>query len=1078
MGKTYTALAVVAHTLLSEAKSKVLLVTPPGLMHKWEQEIRSFNENYLHAGTSKQMLRPRVINDHWDMATLLHNYSDHDTQRVSEKVHACVMRIFCQWHDARNRRRAGRYSLSNLDSANEVTETDPVFMQFCSIYSLRSLEAFFDKRQALDLHSIKNIAESATQKKACKELNTLFRNFCHQQSKYVPNILILRTNSLRRMRSNDKHSHLLNAWLGMRLLVRLWENSREVGIEHLLQWQDCYCPQDMVRGRKQHMEWLLALADINFLGLRDFPLPENESEAARTVLLEGKSKGLEDCFNKLRQAILNAKMQRAGFQLAVVDEAHNWKDGKNGGGAFQQNYAPYVPRKLMLTATPFQIHEGELLRVFKYAAACESNAQTAASVALLNEITRKGIFESCLKTQRSFEAAWKDLPLSCSPLLQAAFSAAKDSESISDVVNSLPDLPDAPPEMAIFAKSVHDYHTQNSELRRHLGRIVIRHSKSRWRRQVHAGRDYSANMDPSSVPRHHGLYEVPGYGSEDDALISFLAMRADQLLRREKADETANAHLRGGLSSSFAAFLESHDKKHESVQNNISEFTKNYMDFLRVAVKNVTHPKVRATVDRALHNFSRVKKTLIFCERLATQQNLLEEFNKRAEEKFFPGNGYERARKWREDILRSPLIADLYLSRSLLLLETKNLNTSTRNQICQDAQAHAGRLRLQGQRRLARLLDLHFLRAAESENPVAVALVNLLAPEHENVLRLYLDNDEQGPVQETSAANWEKMAKAVLLGQNLWHTGKSPHEMHSCLWQLLETELQGAAGGIAALIRVLPQLPRGLRRILLRLDVLKKLPRREREKRAPAGLVATSWLKRLFARGDSTAWDRTVQFVKTLQNTEGSLLDTPQNRSRRQSLWRGVALEGRTDNLIAATLNGQTSQERRTTLCAAFNSPIFPDVLICTAIGSEGIDLHLCCAEIVHHDLPWNPARLEQRNGRIDRVGNLAENPSEPEVNVMNLGIPFLAHDYEDFQYKTVHRRAQKMEVLLGVSSGCEYVEEEILLNMGEPVVREVEDAAPSTGGEQYVCLPDLLVEYLRINFGVVDHAEDVCDCI
>ena len=43
-------------------------------------------------------------------------------------------------------------------------------------------------------------------------------------------------------------------------------------------------------------------------------------------------------------------------------------------------------------------------------------------------------------------------------------------------------------------------------------------------------------------------------------------------------------------------------------------------------------------------------------------------------------------------------------------------------------------------------------------------------------------------------------------------------------------------------------------------------------------------------------------------------------------------------------------------------------VLIMTSVGSEGIDLQFCDA-LVNYDLHWNPMKLEQRIGRIDRVG-------------------------------------------------------------------------------------------------------------
>jgi len=43
-------------------------------------------------------------------------------------------------------------------------------------------------------------------------------------------------------------------------------------------------------------------------------------------------------------------------------------------------------------------------------------------------------------------------------------------------------------------------------------------------------------------------------------------------------------------------------------------------------------------------------------------------------------------------------------------------------------------------------------------------------------------------------------------------------------------------------------------------------------------------------------------------------------------------------------------------------------VLIATDAISEGINLQHAAAQVVHYELPWNPNRLEQRNGRVDRV--------------------------------------------------------------------------------------------------------------
>lgn len=56
----------------------------------------------------------------------------------------------------------------------------------------------------------------------------------------------------------------------------------------------------------------------------------------------------------------------------------------------------------------------------------------------------------------------------------------------------------------------------------------------------------------------------------------------------------------------------------------------------------------------------------------------------------------------------------------------------------------------------------------------------------------------------------------------------------------------------------------------------------------------------------------------------------------------------------------------------AFNSPFWPNVLVTTSIGQEGLDLHPWCNSIAHWDLANSPVALEQREGRITRFASLS----------------------------------------------------------------------------------------------------------
>jgi SNF2 family DNA or RNA helicase len=73
-----------------------------------------------------------------------------------------------------------------------------------------------------------------------------------------------------------------------------------------------------------------------------------------------------------------------------------------------------------------------------------------------------------------------------------------------------------------------------------------------------------------------------------------------------------------------------------------------------------------------------------------------------------------------------------------------------------------------------------------------------------------------------------------------------------------------------------------------------------------------------------------------------------------------------------ATIHGGVSHEDRWLELDKFKEPSGPRILLSSEVGSEGIDLQFCRI-VVNYDLPWNPMRVEQRIGRIDRVGQKAD---------------------------------------------------------------------------------------------------------
>lgn len=120
----------------------------------------------------------------------------------------------------------------------------------------------------------------------------------------------------------------------------------------------------------------------------------------------------------------------------------------------------------------------------------------------------------------------------------------------------------------------------------------------------------------------------------------------------------------------------------------------------------------------------------------------------------------------------------------------------------------------------------------------------------------------------------------------------------------------------------------------------------------------------------------------------------------------------RADQLLpnVRLVNGTTRSDTRQRLMLTFNTPFYPEVLIASSVMAEGVDLHLNCRYVLHHDLCWNPSTLEQRSGRVDRIGAKAETAGQP----IHIYIPFIAETQDEKMYRVVIDRERWFSVVMG----------------------------------------------------------------
>ena len=108
---------------------------------------------------------------------------------------------------------------------------------------------------------------------------------------------------------------------------------------------------------------------------------------------------------------------------------------------------------------------------------------------------------------------------------------------------------------------------------------------------------------------------------------------------------------------------------------------------------------------------------------------------------------------------------------------------------------------------------------------------------------------------------------------------------------------------------------------------------------------------------------------------------------------------------VLAIHGGHDENEREDVLSRFAEEP--RAVLVATDVISEGLNLQYHASQVIHYELPWNPNRLEQRNGRVDRFGQ-----PEPEVRVRML---FYENSLDAIVFRRLINKAERIKAQFGV---------------------------------------------------------------
>ncbi|AHH17046.1 Superfamily II DNA/RNA helicases, SNF2 family [Nocardia nova SH22a] len=146
--------------------------------------------------------------------------------------------------------------------------------------------------------------------------------------------------------------------------------------------------------------------------------------------------------------------------------------------------------------------------------------------------------------------------------------------------------------------------------------------------------------------------------------------------------------------------------------------------------------------------------------------------------------------------------------------------------------------------------------------------------------------------------------------------------------------------------------------------------------------------------------DKALEIIRDWLQKHGRVLIFTQHTDTVTGLLRRMEAEG----LPARAFHGSMSPTERSATVAAFRSGDSP-VMISTDAGAEGQNLQFCNC-VLNYDLPWNPMRIEQRIGRVDRLTQPRD-----EVFIANL---YARGTVDENVYRLLAEKLRMFELLFG----------------------------------------------------------------
>lgn len=791
-------------------------------------------------------------------------------------------------------------------------------------------------------------------------------------------VILIPTNIFSSIGWKVEKSFFLSCWFKHR---RFWGTTRQKILKALGGYEDVYDPSDFYG-----------------MGIDYEDIDESWYENLDGIDISSKkiSKDSIDAIwheiKELRYKVINSVMPNAS--LLILDEAHKMKNENTvKRQSLQSAVKNRFDKAIFLTATPFQLGEGELKSIINM---FKSGRATKKDILAFDERINSLFIEMQKYKMQidEFEYYVKNLDSANAYILETLIEGHLKEENKDEVnydINQTYEL----------YKSILE---QKSKLENIMRTFIVRNVKKKdlYRKEIIG--DFNTE-------------EKDGIPLTKESYLPFAMMEKIIHEILLNGDKTFIANVKQSFTSSFKTATKTSLYQKDLPSLNVLK---------EMSIENIQHPKINSAACEVVDNLKKGEKTLIFCNRVETVDELRDSISKRLDKsyltdikKLFPEGGKKgfenyckrfynkQDQTWfllQENYIQSILVPIIKLCKSnkSIMPTAKSIERDVSkmykryNSTVKSNYMYLKRIieHIIFTKTLDKIKDWEIkvdkaLRDSNKQNELISIAKNILNEKYiSDGLSLTNQQDDinvDENIDNKQRRISEKVIDNIINYEGIWTRYKN------ILNQLEPKERDEL---VTSMIGFLRKDKRFFIELRYNND---KYPEKD------DNYCISKTFERKKAKGkNSLAWENA--YNRFLENYIKAPIAT------REDMKLGL----KSSNVVGV-ITGETANESIERIKSGFNTPFYPQVLIATSTMQEGIDLQVECRRIIHYDLEWNPASMEQRVGRIDRINSLISRLREEDnEETLDVFYPYIKNTIDESIYRTLKDREKWFNLILG----------------------------------------------------------------